>query len=155
MVLLYSQTLWKRTSLCLTLRSLGDKREEGFKALTVWITFDGQFRKELAEREVSPWRMFYSLRRLLCNDKGALKHRVRLFSSCVVSYRCAGSWLDTHHSAPIVGRFKIKMLIYVPRTSMEKEDSRMMRWARLLLNCRFKNTSSHTVARRFSPVNFH
>ena len=28
-------------------------REEGLKALGVWITFDGHFSKELAEREVS------------------------------------------------------------------------------------------------------
>ena len=54
-------------------------REHGLKALGVWITFDGHFMK------VSAWRCFYSLRNLLGDDKVALKHRLRLLSSCVVS----------------------------------------------------------------------
>ena len=33
----------------------------------VWITFDGHFTKELAEREVSAWRRFHALRHLLCD----------------------------------------------------------------------------------------
>ena len=60
-------------------------REEGFKALGVWITFDGHFTKELAEREVSAWRRFYAIRHLLCDINVALKCRLRLLTSCVVS----------------------------------------------------------------------
>ena len=66
-------------------------REEGFKALGVWITFDGHFTKELAEE--SARRRFYALRQLLCDNNVALKYRLRLLTSCVVSsmYWCAGS----------------------------------------------------------------
>ena len=35
-------------------------REQGFKAVGAWITFDGHFVKELAEREVIAWRSFYT-----------------------------------------------------------------------------------------------
>ena len=74
-------------------------REEGFKAMGVWITFDGHFPKELAQREVSAWRCFYALRQLLCDNNVALKNRLRLLTSCVVSsmYWCAGSWVFTTH----------------------------------------------------------
>ena len=33
-------------------------REQGFRALGAWITFDGHFVKELAEREVIAWMSF-------------------------------------------------------------------------------------------------
>ena len=64
-------------------------REEGFKALGVWITFDGHFTKELAEEPAR--RRFYALRQLLCDNNVALKYRLRLLTSCVVSsmYWCA------------------------------------------------------------------
>ena len=72
-------------------------REEGFKALGVWITFDGHFTKELAEREVSALRRFYAHHHLLCDNNVALKYRLRLLTSRVVSstYWCAGSWILT------------------------------------------------------------
>ena len=72
-------------------------REEGFKALGVWITFDGHFTKEVAEREVSAWRRFYAHHHLLCDNNVALKYRLRLLTSCVLSwmYWCAGSWILT------------------------------------------------------------
>ena len=60
-------------------------REQGFKALGVWITFDGHFVKELAEREVIAWRSFHAVRRLLCGNQVASRHRLRLLSSCVTS----------------------------------------------------------------------
>ena len=71
------------------------RREEGFQALEVWITFDGHFTKDLAEREVSAWRRFYALRQLQCDNNVALKCRLRLLTSCVVSsmYWCVGSWI--------------------------------------------------------------
>ena len=53
-------------------------REEGFKALGVWITFDGHFTEELAEREVSAWRRYCALRQLLCDGNVALKYWIRL-----------------------------------------------------------------------------
>ena len=55
-------------------------REEGFEALGVWITFDGHVTKEMAEREVSTWRRFDVLRQLLCDNKVALKYRLRLLT---------------------------------------------------------------------------
>ena len=72
-------------------------REHGFTALRVWNTFDGHFMKVLAEREVRVWRRFHSLRHLLCDNTVAMKRRLRLFSSYVVSsmYWCAGSWILT------------------------------------------------------------
>ena len=39
-------------------------REQGFKAVGAWITFDGHFVKELAEREVIAWRSFCAIRKL-------------------------------------------------------------------------------------------
>ena len=39
-------------------------REQGFKTLGAWITFDGHFMKEIAEREVIAWRSFFALRQL-------------------------------------------------------------------------------------------
>ena len=72
-------------------------REGGFKALGVWITFDGHFTKELGEREVSTWRRFYALQQLLCDNNVALKYRLRLLTSRLVSSAnwCAGSWILT------------------------------------------------------------
>ena len=46
--------------------------EEGLNALGVWITFDGHFTKEIADREVLTWKRFFPLRHLLCNNKVAL-----------------------------------------------------------------------------------
>ena len=81
-------------------------------ALGARITFDGHFKKEPAERDVSAWRLFYSLRHLLCDDRVALKHRLRLFSSCVVSslYWCAGSWMLTRSQCTHLRALHNKML---------------------------------------------
>ena len=38
------------------------------------------FTKEVAEREVVAWRRFFALRRMLCNNKVALKYRFRWLS---------------------------------------------------------------------------
>ena len=72
-------------------------QEERLKALGVWITFDGHFTEELAEREVAAWRRFYVIRQMLCDNKVALKCRLRLLTSCVVSsmHWCAGCWILT------------------------------------------------------------
>ena len=51
-------------------------REQGFKALGAWITFDGHFVKEIAELEVSAWRSFCAIRHLLYDNKVALRHRL-------------------------------------------------------------------------------
>ena len=50
-----------------------------------WITVDGHFVKEIAEREVVAWRSFSAIRHLLCDNKVALRHRLRFLSSCVAS----------------------------------------------------------------------
>ena len=118
------------------------QREHGFKALGVWISFDGPVMKELAEREVDAWRCFYSVRHLLCDNRVALKHRLRLLSSCVVSsmYWCVGSLILTRsHSAPTFGHCKVPhRLIHVPRRP-KKMQSHVCRWARLPRNCRAKH----------------
>ena len=67
------------------------RREEGFQALEVWITFDGHFTKDLAEREVSAWRRFYALRQLQCDNNVALN------AGCACSHHmschpCIGVW---------------------------------------------------------------
>ena len=69
-------------------------REQGFKAVAAWITFDGHFVKEIAEREVIAWRSFHAIRHLLCDNKVALRHRSRLLSSCVI-HILVFSQLDT------------------------------------------------------------
>ena len=68
-------------------------RERGFKALGAWITFDGHFVKQLAEREVIAWRSFYAILKLLCDNNVASRCRLRLLSSCVTSslYWCSAS----------------------------------------------------------------
>ena len=71
-------------------------REEGFKALGVWFTFDGHFTKELAEREVAAWRRFYANRQLLCDNNAALKYRLRLLTSCRVIHVLVCRKLDPH-----------------------------------------------------------
>ena len=115
-------------------------REERFKALGVWTTFDGRFSKELAEREVSAWRRFYVLRHLLYDFNVALNYRLRLLTSWVVSmYWCAGSWILTRtqcaHLRAVQDRMPRKM-IYVARLPEESAETHMTRWPRLLRNCR-------------------
>ena len=115
-------------------------REQGFKALEVWITFDGHFTKEFAERQVSAWRRFYALRQLLCDNSVALKYRLRLLTSSVVSsmYWCAGSWILTRtqcaHLRAVQDRM-LKKMMYVPRLPVENEEKHMTRCRRLLRNC--------------------
>ena len=65
-------------------------REQGFKALGAWITFDGHFVKELAEREVIAWRSFHAIRRLLCDNIAALRHRLRLVVIFASRHHCTG-----------------------------------------------------------------
>ena len=123
-------------------------REEGFKALGVWITFDGHFTKDLAEREVSAWRRFCALRQLLCDNNVALRCMLRLLTSCVVSsmYWCAGSWILTRteraHLRAVQDR-TLRKMIYVPRLPDKSAETHMTRWARLLRNCRAKQKSPH------------
>ena len=124
--------------------------EEEFKALGKWITFDGHFTKELAELEVSAWRRFHALHHLLCDNSVALKYRLRLLTSCVVSsmYWCAGSWILTRTQCAHLRAARDRMLrkmIYVPRLLDENA------WARQLRNCR-ANTSSRMVMQRNSPA---
>ena len=116
-------------------------REQGFTALGVWITFDGHFVKERAEREVIAWRSFYAIRKLLCDNRVALRHRLRLLSSCVTSslYWCSGSWILTQSQCTHLRAIQDKMLrrmIYVPRNPTETLEAHMTRWAKLLQNCR-------------------
>ena len=105
-------TVWRRQSR----RSGG----QGFKALGAWITFDGHFVKEIAEREVIAWRSFCAIRNLLCDNKVALRRRLRLLSSCVASSMCwcSGSWILTQSQCTHLRAMRDKMVrrtIYVPR----------------------------------------
>ena len=97
-----------------------------------------EFVKEIAEREVIAWRSFFALRHLLCDT---LKHRLRLLSSCVASsmYWCSGSWILTQSQCTHLRAIQDTMLrrmIYVPRRTTETAEAHMIRWSRLLHNCR-------------------
>ena len=124
------------------------KREEGFKALGVSITFDGHFTKEIAEREVAAWRRFFALRHTQCNNDIALKYRLRLLISCVLSsmYWCVGSWILTRTQCThlrAVQDHMLRKMMYVPRSLEESAESHMTRWSRLLRNCRTKYKIMH------------
>ena len=123
-------------------------REEGSKALGVWITFDGLFTKEVAEREVRAWRRFFTLGHLFCNNDVALKYRLRLLTSCVMSsmYWCAGSSILTRTQCKhlrAVQDHMLRKVICVPRCPEEFSESHMVRWSRLLRNCRATHKFLH------------
>ena len=118
-------------------------REHGFKALGVWIIFDSHFVKEFSEREVIAWRSFYAIRKLLCDNKVALRRRLRLQSSL---YWCSGSWILTQSQCTHLRAIQYKMLrrmIYVPRKPTETPEAHMTRWSKLLHNCRKKHKIFH------------
>ena len=114
-------------------------REEGFKALGAWITFDGHLTKEIADREVTAWRRFFALRQFLCDSDVELKYRLRLLAAFVLSsmYWCSGSWILTRtqcaHLRAVLDRMFRKM-IYVARGNEESAESHMIRWSRLIRN---------------------
>ena len=102
----------------------------------MWITFDGHFTKELARARGECREMVLLIATLAaCEDKVALKHRLRLFSSCVDSslHWCGGSWILTRsqrtHLRALQGNMLHRM-VYVPEL-MENAGSHMMRWGRL------------------------
>ena len=104
--------------------------------------------KELAEREVIARRSFCAIRKLLCNNKVALRHRLRLLSSCVASsfYWCSGSWILTQSQCTNLRAIPDKMLrrmIFVPGSATETPGTHMIRWSKLLHNCRAKHKISH------------
>ena len=120
-------------------------REQGFKARGAWITFDGHFLKEIAERA---WRRFYAIRHLLCDNKVALRQSLRLLSSCVASsmYWCSGSWILTQSQCTHLRAIQDKMLrrmVFVPRLPTETAEAHMTRWSKLLHNCRAKHKILH------------
>ena len=96
--------------------------------------------------KVTAWRRFFTLRHLLCNNKVALKYRVRLLTSCVMSsmYWCAGSWILTRTQCTHVRAVQDRMLRkMIPRCPEESAESHMFRWSRLLRNCRAKHKLLH------------
>ena len=129
-------------------RTITRTPREGFKALGVWITFDGHFTKEIAEREVTAWRKFIAVQHMLCNNDEELKYRLRVLSSCVLSsmYRCSGSWILTRTQRTHLSAVQDRMLrkkIYVARGNEESAKSHMIRWSRLIRNCRSKHKFLH------------
>ena len=123
--------------------------EQGLRALGACITFDGHFVKELAEREVTARKSFCAIRKLLCDNKVALRHRLRLLSWCVTSSLswCSGSWILTQSQCTHLRAIQDKMLrrkIYVPT---ETPEEHMTRWSNLLHNC-WKSTKSYMVMKR-------
>ena len=121
-------------------------REQGFKAFGVRITFDGHF--VIAEREVIAWRSFYTIRTLHCDNKVALRHRLRLLSSCVTSslYWCSGSWILTQSRCTHLRATQDKMprrMIHVPGRPTETFEAHLIRWSKLLHNCRAKHIILH------------
>ena len=108
---------------------------------------------ELAERQVSAWGVstHYDIS---CATSQALKHRLHLFSSCVVP-PLIGSLAVGYsqaHNALIHRASQDKMLrriMHVPRRPMENAESHMMRWACLERNCRSKHKLPHGVETYF------
>ena len=85
---------------------------------------------------------------MLCNNNVALKYRLRLLISCVLSpmYWRAGSWILTRTQCThlrAVQDHMLRKMIYVPRSSEESTESYMARWSRLLRNCRSKHKILH------------
>ena len=104
------------------------RREQGVKALGVWVTLDGHFVKELAEREVIARRSFFAIRKLLCDNRVTLRHRLRLLSSCITSslYWYSGSWILTQSQCTHLRAIQDKVLrrtIYVLRIPIENTRS--------------------------------
>ena len=98
------------------------KREHDFKSVQVWITINGHVTKEFAEREVSAWRLTYSV--------------LLLFSSCVVSsvHWCAGSWMFTRSQWTHPRALQEKMsrrTTHVPRRPTENAESQIHHRARV------------------------
>ena len=84
----------------------------------------------------------------MCDNQVALKHRLRLLSSCVASsmHWCSGSWIVTQSQCTHLWAIQDKMLrimIRVPRRPTETAEAPMIRWSRLLHNCRAKHTLLH------------
>ena len=82
----------------------------------------------------------------------ALKYRLRLLTSCVLSsmYWCAGGWIlkctQCAHLRAVLDRMLRKM-IFVPRLLNENA---MTRWARPLPNCRAKHKFQHGDEKYFA-----
>ena len=77
-------------------------------------------------------------RKLLCDSKVAVRHRLRLLSSL---YWCSGSWILTPSQWTHVLAVQENMLgrmIYVPRSRTETPEAHLIRWSKLLHNCRAK-----------------
>ena len=102
----------------------------------------------MAEREVAAWRRFFAWRQLLCGNNVALKYRLRLLTSCVVSSTCwcAGSWILTRtqcaHLRAVQDRM-LRWIIHVPRLPDDSAETHMTRWARALRNCKAKHKLPH------------
>ena len=123
-------------------------REQGFEALGAWITFDGHFVKELVEGEAIAWRSLHAIRHLSCDNKVELRHRLRLLSSCDTPslHWCSGSRILTQSQCTHLRAIQDKMLkrmIYVPRSPTETPEAHMIRWSKLLHNCRRKHKILH------------
>ena len=114
-------TVWRQKLWWMTRRSF-EGREN--KVSRPWVTFDGHFVNDLAEREVIARRSFHAIRKLLCDNKVSLRHRLRFFSSCVTSslYCCSGIWILTQSQCTHLRAIQDKMLrrmIYVPRRPLK------------------------------------
>ena len=83
-----------------------------------------------------------------CVTKVALRHRLRLLSSCVTSslYWCSDSWILTQsqhtHLRATQDKF-LRRMTYVPRRSTETPEAHMIRWSKLLHSCRRKHKTLH------------
>ena len=79
---------------------------EGFKALGVWIIFDGHFTKEIAEREVTAWRKFIAVQHMLCNNDVELKLQIEIAIIMCPVINVPVLWQldsDTHTMYPLEG----------------------------------------------------
>ena len=131
-------------------------REKEFKALGAWITFHGHFTEEIAEREVA---------KILCTTTHALQQGywaeiwaevafvVRAVSNVLVPWQLDSDTDAMHPFAGSAGS-DVEKMIYVAWGDEESTESFLIRWARLLRNCRCKHKLLHAdetyFARYFS-----
>ena len=91
-------TVCRRYSRCLTRVITRRSREQGFKALGAWITFDGHFVKEIAEREVYCMEVFLcDTTSFVCQQSGFETSFARSCHHALLlsMYWCSGSCMLT------------------------------------------------------------
>ena len=126
-------------------------REQSFQALDAWFTFDGNFVKELAEREVIAWRSFYVIQKLLCDKKSGIATSTALVVILRHSIRVLvllDTDSDTMHPPARNPRQDAKTNENVPRYSTETPEAHIIAKSYMVLKCTLQATSRGAAMRR-------